>query len=83
MSQREQNKFFETLKRYERKFESKELEDYKMLLKRHKDDEDLDKLSMERLKKLYNKYYMNREKKNYDNLFNLPSENKENSENDI
>lgn len=82
MSQREQNKFFETLKRYERKFESKELEDYKMLLKRHKDDEDLDKLSMERLKNLYNKYYMNREKKNYDNLFNLPSENKENSEND-
>lgn len=69
MSQREQKKFFETLKRYERKFEQKELDDYRMLLKRHKDDEDLDKLSMERLQKLLEKYHLSREKKNYDNLF--------------
>lgn len=79
MSQREQKKYFETLKRYERKFESKELDDYKMLLKRHKDDEDLDKLSMGRLQKLFEKYHVNREKKNYDNLFNLPADNKENT----
>lgn len=69
MSQREQKKFFETLKRYERKFEQKELDDYRMLLKRHKDDEDLDKLSMERLQKLLEKYHLSREKKNYDHLF--------------
>lgn len=69
MSQREQKKFFETLKRYERKFEPKELDDYRMLLKRHKDDEDLDKLSMERLQKLFEKYHLSREKKNYDSFF--------------
>jgi len=57
MSQREQKKFFETLKRYERKFEQKELDDYRMLL------------SMERLQKLFEKFHLNREKKNYDNFF--------------
>lgn len=74
MSSREQKNFFEILKRYERKFESKELEDYKMLLKRHKDDEDLDKLSMQRLKALHEKYHMNREKKKFDQFFTKPTE---------
>ena len=69
MSRRDQKKYFESLKRYERKFEIKELEDYKMLRKRHKDDEDLDKLSLERLKKLYEKYHLNRERKNYEDIF--------------
>lgn len=72
MSSREQKNYFEILKKYERKFEPKELEDYKMLLRRHKDDEDLDRLSMERLKALYVKYHINREKKNYDYLFKKP-----------
>ena len=63
MSSREQKTYFEVLKRYTQKFESRELEDYKMLLKRHKDDEDLDKLSMQRLKALHEKYQVNREKK--------------------
>lgn len=72
MSSKEQKNYFEILKRYERKLDKKELEDYKMLLKRHKDDEDLDKLSLERLKNLYIKYHVNREKKNYDYLFNPP-----------
>lgn len=69
MSSREQKNYFEILKRYERKFESHELDDYKMLLKCHKDDEDLDKLSMDRLRKLHEKYHVNREKKNYDQFF--------------
>jgi len=69
MSSRDQKNYFEILKKYEKKFEPKELEEYKMLLKRHKDDEDLDKLSMEKLKSLYVKYHVNREKKNYDFLF--------------
>ena len=75
MSSREQKDFFNILKRYERKFETKELDDYKMLVKRHKDDEDLDKLSMQRLKALYEKYHINRERKNYDQFFKTPSEN--------
>lgn len=74
MSSHEQKTYFEILKRYERKFESKELEDYKMLLQRHKDDEDLDKLSMQRLKTLYEKYHANRERKNYDQFFRKSTE---------
>ena len=50
MSYRDQIKYFDALKRYERKFDSKELQEYKMFLKRHKDDEDLDRLSMQKLK---------------------------------
>ncbi|MFA7228484.1 MAG: hypothetical protein WC061_05565 [Melioribacteraceae bacterium] len=75
MSSREQRNYFDILKRYERKFEALELEDYKMLVQRHKDDEDLDKLSMQRLKNLYNKYHVNREKKNYDQFFNPTAQN--------
>jgi hypothetical protein len=78
MSRKEQITYFEILKRYERKFEPKELESYKMLVKRHKDDEDLDKLSMEKLKSLHEKYHLNREKKNYDYLFKKPEENLDN-----
>ncbi len=74
MGIREQRRYFEILKRYERKFESKELEDYRMLVKRNKDDEDLDKFSMERLISLYEKYHVNREKKSLDILFKKPSD---------
>ena len=77
MSSREQRDYFSILKRYERQFESGELNDYKMLVKRHKDDEDLDKLSMERLKKLFVKYHINREKKNYDQFFKTPQSDSE------
>jgi hypothetical protein len=77
MSSREQRDYFSILKRYERQFESNELNDYKMLVKRHKDDEDLDKLSMERLKKLFVKYHINREKKNYDQFFKTPQSDSE------
>ena len=63
MASREQKKYLESVRRYEKKFESKELEEYKMFVKRDKDDEDLDKLSMGKLKALYEKYYVNRERK--------------------
>lgn len=49
-----------------------------MLVKRHKDDEDLDKLSMDKLNSLYEKYHVNREKKNYDYLFKKTEENLDN-----
>ncbi len=76
MSYREQKNYFEALQRFERKMETKEYEDYKMLKKRHVDDEDLDSLSLERLKKLYVKYYVNRPKPNINDLFKKPSSNK-------
>lgn len=69
MSYRDQKKYIDALKRYEHKMESKERETYKMFVKRHKDDEDLDKLSMEKLHNLYKKYHLEREKKNFDHLF--------------
>lgn len=75
---RDQVKYFEVLRRFERKFNPKEHEDYKMLLIRHKDDEDLDRESMERLKLLYEKYYVNRERKSYDDLFKKPEHPDEN-----
>jgi hypothetical protein len=78
MSSREQKDYFSILKRYERKFEPREMDDYKMLAKRHKDDEDLDKISMQRLKNLFEKYHVNRERKNFDHVFNSPAENSEN-----
>ncbi len=65
----DQKKYFEKLKRFEPKFSAKEKEEYKMLLKRHKDDEELDRLSFEKLKSLYQKYYVNRAKPNLDDLF--------------
>ncbi len=81
MSLREQKRYFEILKKYERKFNSNELEDYKMLVKRDKDDEDLDKLSMQRLIALFEKYHVNREKKNLDFLFKKHSEEENNDTN--
>jgi len=78
MSSREQRDYFSILKRYERQFESDELNDYRMLAKRHKDDEDLDKLSMQRLKKLYDKYHVNRARKNFDQFFKTPQTDSEN-----
>lgn len=69
MGIREQSKYLETLKRYERKLEGKESSLYKMLLKRHKDDEELDKESLEKLKDMYDKYYVNRERKTFDDPF--------------
>lgn len=75
MSFREQKQLFETLSRYESKFDRNEREDYAMLKKRHKDDEDLDRLSMGRLRKLHEKYHANRPKKNYDHFFKKNTEN--------
>ncbi len=74
MSYREQKKLFETLKRYERKLESKEKQRYDVLVKRNKDDEDLDKQSMEFLRELHEKYHVNRPKPNFDHLFKKPEE---------
>jgi len=74
MSSKEQIKYLDALKRYEKKFDPKELYDYKMFIKRHKDDEDLDSLSMAKLKELYVKYYVNRERKNFDDLFKKPDD---------
>ena len=57
MAYRDQQKYLDFLKRFENKMERNELEDYKKFVKRQKDDEDFDTVSMKRLKDLYDKFY--------------------------
>lgn len=69
MSYREQHKLLEALKRFERNFNREEVEEYKMFIKRQKDDEDFDSLSMKRLKELHDKYVKPVDKSKYDSFF--------------
>jgi hypothetical protein len=50
-----------------------ELEDYKKFVKRQKDDEDFDTVSMKRLKDIYDKFYVSVDKSKYDHLFKKSS----------
>jgi hypothetical protein len=74
MSYRDQRKYLETLKKYERNFTREEMEEYKMFSKRQKDDEDFDSVSMKRLKELHDKYYKPADLLKYDNFFKKPDE---------
>ena len=74
MSYREQQKYIETLKKYERKFDRKESENFKMFLKRQKDEEDFDTVSMKKLKELYDKYNVPVDKSKYDSFFKKKEE---------
>jgi len=74
MSFREQQKYLDLLKKYERKFDRKEAEEYKMFLKMNKDDEDFDSLSLKRLKELYDKYNVPLDKSRYDSFFKKKEE---------
>ena len=69
MSYREQQKLLDELKKYERKFDRKEYEEYEMFVKRQKDDEDFDSLSMIRLKELYDKYHVVVDRSKFDAFF--------------
>lgn len=66
---RDQKKFIEALKRFERNFERKELEDYKMFVKMDKDEEDFDTVSMSRLKEIHDKYVKPVDISKYDSFF--------------
>lgn len=74
MAFRDQQKYLDYLKRFESKFDRNELEDYKKFLKRLKDDEDFDTVSMKRLKDLYDKYYKPVDKSKYDQFFKKSNE---------
>ncbi len=73
MSFKKQLLLFEKLCKISDKFSQKEKEKYNMLLKLHKEDEDLDKLSLDFLNELLLKYQDNSKKesarKNLENLF--------------
>lgn len=69
MSFREQQKYLDLLKKLEYKLDKKEKEEFKMFLKRQKDDEDFDSISLKRLKEIYDKYNAPVDKSKYDSFF--------------
>jgi hypothetical protein len=46
MSFRDQQKYLDELRKYEKKFDRNELEEYKMYMKMHKDEEEFDSVSL-------------------------------------
>jgi hypothetical protein len=56
MTRIEQRKMLETLREYSHKMRGREADDFEMMRKRDKDDEDLDRLSVQRLLEMYEKY---------------------------
>jgi hypothetical protein len=69
MSFRDQKKYIEALRKYEKKFDRREADDYKMFVKMNKDDEDFDSISLRRLKELYDKYNTPVDRSKYDAFF--------------
>lgn len=82
MSQfREQKNLMEQLAKLQAKLTWLELSEFKMFIKRQKDDEEFDTLSMKRLRELVAKYEVKRDKSAFDNLFK-PRQDQNNEEND-
>ncbi|MDP2363171.1 MAG: hypothetical protein Q8M94_05315 [Ignavibacteria bacterium] len=74
MAYRDQQKYLDFLKRFENKMDRNQLEDYKKFVKRQKDDEDFDTVSMKKLKDLYDKFYVPVDKSKYDHFFKKSNE---------
>ena len=72
-SYREQKKYLDVLKKYERKFTRQESDDYKLFIKRDKDDDEFDTVSMKRLKELHDKYHKPVDTSKYEKFFNKTS----------
>jgi len=76
MSFRDQKKFLTELKRFEWKMTPKEKDEFKMFIKRDKDEEEFDTVSFAKLKSIFDKYISNQPKKNFDHFFNKNNEQK-------
>jgi hypothetical protein len=74
MSYRDQKKYLEYLRRFDRKFTRDESETYKIFVKMDKDEEEFDSVSMKKLKDLYDKYYTSVDKSKYDAFFKKKDE---------
>lgn len=68
-SYREQKKYLETLKKFERNFTRQEYDEYKLFVKRDKDDDEFDTVTMKRLKEFHDKYYKPIDSSKYDKFF--------------
>jgi hypothetical protein len=74
MSYRDQKKYLEYLRKFERKFTRDESDNYKMFVKMDKDEEEFDSVSMKKLQDLYDKYYTPVDKSKYDSFFRKKDE---------
>lgn len=72
MSYREQKKLLGELKAFEGKMTSADLDAYKLFVKREKDEDEFDTLSMGRLRSLHEKYYKPRPKPDLSKYFKTP-----------
>ena len=68
-SYREQKKYLDVLKKYERNFTRQENDEYKLFVKRDKDDDEFDTVTMKRLKELHDKYHKPVDTSKYDKFF--------------
>jgi hypothetical protein len=66
---REQKKYLDALKKYEKNFTRQEYDEYKMFIKRDKDEDEFDTVSMKRLKELHDKYHKPVDTSTYDIFF--------------
>ncbi len=69
MSYRDQAKYLDFLRKFERKLDRKEAEDFKMFFKMQKDEEEFDSVTMKKLKSLYDKYNVPVDRSKFDALF--------------
>ncbi|HZW37832.1 MAG: hypothetical protein ACM3O3_09120 [Syntrophothermus sp.] len=74
MKLKDQKKYLTELRKYERDLTPKEFDEYKMFIKRDKDEEDFDTVSLNRLKELFDKYYKPSDIHKYDNYFKKKEE---------
>jgi hypothetical protein len=74
MSYRDQKKYLEELKKYERNFTRSESDEFKMFIKMDKDEEEFDSVSLRRLKELRDKYYKPADRSKLDALFKKKEE---------
>ena len=72
-SYREQKRYLDVLKKYERNFTRQESDEYKLFIKRDKDDDEFDTVSMRRLKELHDRYHKPVDTSKYDKFFNKSS----------
>lgn len=75
---RDQRKYLEILKKYERNFTRQENDEYKMFIKRDKDDDEFDTITMKRIKELHDKYHKPADTSKYDKFFKKSSDSESN-----
>lgn len=65
----DQKRMIQELKYYKNKMSREDLYNFEMYEKRTKDDEDLDRLSFQKLQELYSKYIKKKSRSDFEHLF--------------